>query len=61
MGKINIGLPRQEIEGFCRKWGITEFSFFGSVLRPDFGPQIDIDIMVEFNKEVRHSSIDCQT
>ena len=57
-GKVYIDLPRQEIQAFCRKWGITEFSFFGSVLRPDFGPQSDIDIMVEFNKEVRHSLFD---
>ena len=36
------------IQKFCRKWGIAEFSFFGSVLREDFGPDSDIDILVSF-------------
>ncbi len=35
------------ITAFCRKWRIREFSLFGSVLRDDFGPESDIDVLVE--------------
>ena len=39
-------LPRKKIEGFCKRWSITEFSVFGSVLRDDFRPDSDIDVLV---------------
>lgn len=38
----------EKIEAFCRKWKITEFSLFGSVLRDDFRPDSDVDVLVEF-------------
>jgi predicted nucleotidyltransferase len=41
-------MPMPEIEAFCKKWKITEFSLFGSVLRDDFGPDSDVDVLVEF-------------
>lgn len=37
-----------EIEQFCRKHHIRRLAFFGSVIRDDFGPQSDIDVLVEF-------------
>jgi predicted nucleotidyltransferase len=49
MLKNNIQIPLIKIEEFCRKWQIKEFSLFGSVLREDFGPQSDIDVMVSFD------------
>jgi predicted nucleotidyltransferase len=33
---------------FCRRRHIRKLAFFGSVLRPDFGPHSDIDVLVEF-------------
>jgi uncharacterized protein len=39
-------LPRKKIEEFCKRWSITEFSVFGSVLREDFRPDSDIDVLV---------------
>lgn len=39
-------LPRKKIEEFCKRWSITEFSVFGSVLRDDFRPDSDIDVLV---------------
>lgn len=39
-------LPRKKIAAFCKRWGITEFSVFGSVLRDDFRPDSDIDVLV---------------
>ncbi len=46
IGNIDLSLP--EIQAFCQKWRITEFSLFGSVLRDDFRPDSDIDVLVSF-------------
>jgi hypothetical protein len=46
--KARIALPMAEIEAFCRKWHIVEFALFGSVLRDDFRPDSDIDVLVTF-------------
>ena len=43
---LRIDLPREQIAEFSRRWGITEFAFFGSVLRDDFGLESDIDVLV---------------
>jgi len=43
-----IQIPKKKIEEFCKKYHIRKLSFFGSVLREDFGPQSDLDILVEF-------------
>jgi predicted nucleotidyltransferase len=39
--------PRQ-ITDFCRRWKVTELALFGSVLRADFRPDSDIDLLVTF-------------
>lgn len=44
--KINI--PKEKIEGFCRRHHIMSLSFFGSVLREDFREASDVDVLVEF-------------
>ena len=44
-------LPRKKIEEFCKRWSITEFSVFGSVLRDDFRPDSDIDVLVSIDPE----------
>jgi predicted nucleotidyltransferase len=46
-----IEIDRRRIEGFCRKWRIREFALFGSVLRDDFGPESDIDVLVSFEPD----------
>ena len=43
-----IQIDRERIAEFCRKWRIIEFALFGSVLREDFGPESDVDVLVEF-------------
>jgi len=48
---IHIALPMDEIAAFCQRWGITEFALFGSVLRDDFGPDSDIDVLVTFGPD----------
>ncbi len=46
--ELAIPIPHEEIAAFCRKWGIRKLSFFGSVVRTDFGPESDVDVLVEF-------------
>lgn len=55
---IPIEIPRDEIESFCRRHRIRELSLFGSVLRDDFGPDSDVDLLVTFDDEARHSALD---
>jgi predicted nucleotidyltransferase len=46
MIRHNIDVPTERIAEFCRKWKITEFSLFGSILRDDFRPDSDVDVLV---------------
>jgi predicted nucleotidyltransferase len=46
-----INLPMEKIAEFCHQWQVTEFALFGSVLRDDFRPDSDIDVMVQFHPE----------
>ena len=46
MLSTHLGTTDREIEGFCRRWKIQRMSLFGSVLRPDFAPTSDVDVLV---------------
>ncbi len=46
--KIRISIPADEINSFCKRNHIRKLSFFGSVLRDDFKPTSDVDVLVEF-------------
>jgi len=46
MRRNKFRLPRKKIAAFCKRWSITEFSVFGSVLREDFRPDSDIDVLI---------------
>ncbi|MBI2411986.1 MAG: nucleotidyltransferase family protein [Deltaproteobacteria bacterium] len=46
--RIQINIPHEKVVEFCRRNHIQKLSFFGSVLRGDFGPDSDVDILVEF-------------
>ena len=48
---MNIDVDRERIEAFCRKWKIREFALFGSVLRDDFRPDSDVDVLVVFDPD----------
>jgi predicted nucleotidyltransferase len=43
-----LGTSFETIVAFCQRWKITEFALFGSVLRDDFRPDSDIDVLVTF-------------
>jgi len=49
--QAQIHIPKEEIAEFCRKHHIKKLAIFGSALRPDFRPDSDIDILVEFEPE----------
>jgi len=53
-----IEVPMDKIKDFCRKWKIKEFALFGSVLREDFRPDSDIDVLVSFEEKVSWSLYD---
>ena len=46
--QLPLAIPADEIAAFCRRHHIRELALFGSVLRPDFGPDSDVDVLVEF-------------
>ena len=46
--RARIDLPQGLIEEFCRRHHIRRLAFFGSVLRDDFTPSSDVDVLVEF-------------
>lgn len=46
--KLPISFDRQQLAAFCRERGIRKLSLFGSVLREDFSPESDVDVLVEF-------------
>jgi len=58
--RIAIELPMEKMAAFCQKWQLTELALFGSVLRDDFRPDSDIDVMVQFHPDAhpRFSTLD---
>ena len=48
---MNFNFSRDALSAFCRKWQIEEMCLFGSVLRDDFAPDSDIDVLVSFAPE----------
>jgi hypothetical protein len=48
MSQKHIEIPQDKISVFCRRNNVRRLSLFGSVLRADFGPQSDVDVLVEF-------------
>jgi predicted nucleotidyltransferase len=48
MSRSRIQIPADVIERFCKEHHIRRLSLFGSALRDDFGPQSDVDLLVDF-------------
>src|SRR3989442_4464642 len=46
-----IAVPREQVAEFCRRHHIRKLSLFGSVLRDDFRPDSDVDVLVEFEPD----------
>jgi len=56
--KPRFRIPRRELLDFCYRWKVAELSLFGSVLRDDFGPDSDIDVLVSFAPDAQWSLLD---
>ena len=48
-----IDIPKEKIAEFCRRNRIRRLAFFGSVLRDDFTPESDVDVLIEFEPGTR--------
>ncbi|MEW6406327.1 MAG: nucleotidyltransferase family protein [Chloroflexota bacterium] len=51
MAQPQINIPFQELAGVCRRYHIRQLALFGSVLRDDFRPDSDVDVLVEFEPQ----------
>lgn len=56
--QVQVSIPLDRIESFCRKWGVEELALFGSVLRDDFSPESDVDVLVTFAPGAQLSLMD---
>jgi len=48
---LPLHVTREALEAFCQKWRVRELALFGSVLRQDFGPESDVDVLVSFEPQ----------
>ena len=53
MGRAQIRIPKDQIAEYCKRNQVRRLSLFGSVLREDFGPDSDVDVLVEFEPGTR--------
>ena len=53
-----IAIDRKKLADFCREWRLSELSLFGSVLRDDFGPESDVDVLVSFEPQAHPTLLD---
>ncbi|MDX2032509.1 MAG: nucleotidyltransferase family protein [Blastocatellia bacterium] len=53
-----ITVPLEKLDAFCRRWQVVELSLFGSILREDFRPDSDIDVLVSFQPGSPHTLFD---
>jgi predicted nucleotidyltransferase len=56
--QARVSLPLDLIRTFCRQWRIDELALFGSVLRDDFSPESDVDVLVTFSPDAQLSLMD---
>lgn len=48
MNGLRANVDAERLAEVCRRWGIRELAIFGSALREDFGPDSDVDLLVDF-------------
>lgn len=58
MSDLQLTIAQDKIAGFCQRWKVTELALFGSVLRGDFGPDSDVDVLVSFAADAHRSLFD---
>ena len=58
MIKAKLEIPEKQIKDFCKKWNVNELSLFGSALTNHFNKDSDIDLLVSFGEDLRHTLFD---
>ena len=53
-----IGAPPEALAAFCERWQVTKLALVGSVLRDDFRPDSDIDVLARFDEAARRTLFD---
>jgi predicted nucleotidyltransferase len=53
--QCQLPIPTGGVAGFCQKWKVTRFELFGSVVRNDFRPDSDVDVLVTLDPAARVS------
>lgn len=61
MATPRLTVPREDIADLCRRWKVAELAFFGSVMREDFRPDSDVDVLVTFEPLANWSLLDLVT
>lgn len=56
--KEEIKARQAEVAKFCKRWDVSELALFGSVLRDDFGPDSDVDVLVTLEESAGHTLFD---
>lgn len=56
--KVRVSIPRKKLADFCRRWKVSELAFFSSVLRDDFRPNSDIDLLISFSPKAKNTLFD---
>ncbi len=54
----HIHIPPDKTVAFCKRWQVVELALFGSVLRDDFGPASDVDVLAHFDRHARYTLFD---
>lgn len=55
---LRIAIDHDAIAAFCRRWRVVKFELFGSVLRDDFRPDSDVDVLMSFASEAHPTLFD---
>ena len=55
---LQIEIDSAALADLCRRWSVSEFALFGSVLTNEFGPQSDLDVLVTFTPDAQWSLFD---
>ncbi len=54
----NIAIPQDQVRAFCKRHFIRKLALFGSVLRTDFRPDSDVDVLVEYQADANVTYLD---
>ncbi len=58
VARARIHIASKKLAEFCRRWKISELELFGSVVRDDFKPESDVDMLVTFAPDAAWSLLD---